>query len=170
MKFLKIALLVIGGIVVLLAILFGIYLLVNRQGVIESSDVGEPDFEKRVLIASQGSSFKNALVDELSTYLKEKKVYLKIVDVTALTDIPENNWDAVILIHTTEMNKLQPDVKAYLDRIQDYGRVILITTSGPGTWKTDEYNVDIITSASKQEELPGLAKDVIKRLDLMLRE
>lgn len=170
MKFLKIGLLVIGSIIVLLAILFGIYLLINRQGIIEPSDVGEPDSEERILIASQGSKFKNTLVEELSKYLEEKQVYLKIVDVTALEDVAESDWDAVILIHTTEMNKLQPDVKAYLDRVHDYSRVILITTSGPGDWKTDEYNVDIITSASKQEELPGLTEDVIKRLDLMIRD
>jgi hypothetical protein len=52
--------------------------------------------------------------------------------------------------------------------VQDYDRVIPIITSGPGTWKTDKYDVDIITSVSKQEELPGLTGDVIKWLDTML--
>jgi len=168
MKFLKIMLLVIGGIIVLLVIIFGIYLLINRQGVIEPSDIGAPDAEKKVLIASQGSKFKDTLVEELSGYLKDKEIYLKIADVTTLKDVAESGWDAIILIHTTEKYELQPDVKAYLDRVDDYDRVILITTSGSGTWKTDEYDVDIITSASKQNEIPGLTKDVIDWLDLML--
>lgn len=170
MKFLKIALIVIGSIIIILVIIFGIYLLVKKQGVIESTETGDPEAEKKVLIASQGSEFKNTLVDELAGYLEKKEVYLKVVDVTVLNDIDVDTWDAVVLIHTTEMNRLQSDVKAYLDRVQDYGRVILITTSGPGTWKTEEYFVDIITSASKQEELPTLTEEVKHRLDIMLSD
>lgn len=168
MKFLKIALIIIGSIVIVLAIIFGIYLLVNRQGVIESSEFGDPEAEKKVLIASQGSDFKNILVRGLIDHLENTSVYLKIVDVTSLDNIEVDTWDAVVLIHTTEMNRLQPDVKAYLDRVQDYGRILLIITSGPGTWKTEEYYVDVITSASKQEKLPKLTEEVKHRLDIML--
>ena len=52
--------------------------------------------------------------------------------------------------------------------MHDLDKVILITTSGPGTWETDDYDVDIITSASKKEELPGLTKDILRRLDVRL--
>ena len=170
MKFLKIALIIAGSIIIILVIIFGIYLLVNKQGVIEPLEIGQPEAAKKVLIASQGSEFKEALVKELVSYFKTTEVYVKIVDVTVLEDIEESGWDAVVLIHTTEMDRLQPDVKAYLDRVQDYGRVILITTSGPGTWKTEEYYVDIITSASVKEELPELAEEVKHRLVIMLRD
>ncbi|MBA7547204.1 hypothetical protein ES705_39610 [subsurface metagenome] len=75
----------------------------------------------------------------------------------------------MILIHTTEMNKVQSDVKAYLDKAHDLNKVIIITTSGPGDWKTDKYDVDIITSASKKKELPSLINKILTRLDLILR-
>lgn len=164
MKVLKIVLLLIGCIILVLIILFLIYLWMNRQGVIESSEIGNPEFEQKVLIASQGSDFKNALVEGLITNLKQKQIYIKVLDVTALSEMSEDDWDAVVLIHSVEMNKLQPDVKAFLDRAHDLGNVILIITAGPGAWKTDDYDVDIISSASKKEELSVLTKDILERL------
>jgi len=168
MKILKIVLLVIGCIILVLIILFLIYLWMNRQGVIESSEIGNPELEQKVLIASQGSGFKNALVESLSTNLEQRQIYIKVLDVTALSEVSEEDWDAVVLIHSVEMSKLQPDVKAFLDRAHELDKVILITTSGPGTWKTDDYDVDIITSASEKEELPGLTEEILRRLDVLL--
>lgn len=52
MKTLKITLIVIGSLVVLMLIAFGVYLLVNIQGVIESFEVNSPELEQKVLIAS----------------------------------------------------------------------------------------------------------------------
>lgn len=168
MKVLKIVLLAIGCIILVLVILFLIYLWMNRQGVIESSEIGNPELEQKVLIASQGSDFKNALVKGLSTNLEQRQIYIKVLDVTVLSGVSEEDWDAVVLIHSVEMSKLQSDVKAFLDRAHDLDKVILITTSGPGTWETDDYDVDIITSASKKEKLPGLTKEILRRLDVLL--
>ena len=169
MKVLKIALIVIGAIIVLLLIMFGIYLLSNIQGEAESFEVNSPELAQKVLIASQGSDFKNALVGSLTTYLEKKPIYIKVIDVSALSEVNEDEWSAMILIHTTEMNKVQSDVKAYLDKAHDLNKVIIITTSGPGDWKTDKYDVDIITSASKKKELPSLINKILTRLDLILR-
>ena len=169
MKVLKIALIVIGAIVVLLLIMFGIYLLSNIQGEAESFEVNSPELEQKVLIASQGSDFKNALVGSLTTYLGKKPIYIKVIDVSALSEVNEDEWSAMILIHTTEMNKVQSDVKAYLDKAHDLDKVIIITTSGPGDWKTDKYDVDIITSASKKKELPSLISTILTKLDVILK-
>lgn len=44
--------------VLLIVILLVAYILVNRQGVIEPYEVGNPKAEIKILIASQGSEFK----------------------------------------------------------------------------------------------------------------
>ena len=170
MKVLKIFLIVLGAIVVALVVLFGILWLVMRQGVVEPFAVGDPGLEKRVLIASQGSDFKNAVVESLTTYLKEKPAYVKVIDVTSLSEVNEDDLDAVILIHTTEYSKLQPDVDQFLSRAIDLDRVVLLTTSGPGDWKTDKYDVETITSASKHEEMPTLLPALYMKLDQLLEE
>ncbi len=169
MKALKIIMIVLGSIIVLCVVVFGIYLLLNRQRVIMSSEMGSPEMKQKVLIASQGSDFKSALVEDLTTRLKAKSLYIKVIDVTSLKEIKEEDWNAVVLIHTTEQWKMPPDVKAYLDRAKDLSKVIILTTSGSGEWKAKDYNVDIITSASRKEELPGLIKEISSRLELILK-
>lgn len=168
MKVLKIFLLVLGIIVVALVVLFGVYLLLNRQGVVEPYAVGSPAMDKKVLIASQGSDFKNAVVESLTTYLEKKQAYVKVIDITSLSEVNEDEWDAVILIHTTEYSKLQPDVDQFLGRATDLDRVVLLTTSGSGDWKTDKYDVETITSASKREEMPTLLGTLRTRIDALL--
>jgi len=168
MKALKIALIGIGSAVILILIAFGVYLLVNIQGVAESFEVNSPELEQKVLIASQGSGFKNALVKSLTEHLGEKQIYIKVVDVSALEGVNEDDWDAVVLIHTTEKWKLQPDVKEYLDRVKDLSKVILLTTSSSGEWKTEDYNIETITSASKMSGVKSLAAKILTRLDSIL--
>jgi hypothetical protein len=163
-KLLKIVLIIVGAVVVVLFAGFGIYLLANRQSVIESYDITRAEAEYKVLIASQGSKFKNALVESVTTHLGEKAT-IHVIDVTTLPEVNEAEWDAVVLIHTTEQWKLQPDVKSFLERATDLHKIILVTTSGSGDWKTDDYDVDIITSASKTDELPSLMQEILSKID-----
>jgi len=170
MKVLKIVLIIIGAIVALIVILFFVYWLVKRQGVIESFDVGNPELAQKVLIASQGSDFKNALVESLTTHLEEHQLFIKVIDVTTLGEVNEDEWDALVFIHTTEQWKLQPDVDKFLARARGLDKIILLTTSGQGDWKTDTYDVETITSASKQEEMPTLLPALYMKLDQLLQE
>jgi len=168
MKALKITLIVIGSIVVIFLIASGVYLVLNIQGEAESFEVGSPLLAQKVLIASQGSDFKNALVKSLTEHLKEKPIYIKVVDVSALSEVNEDEWDALVFIHTTEKYRLQPNVKEYVDRAKDLSKVMLITTSGSGKWKTKDYDVDIITSASKMDEVGPLTTTILAHLDSIL--
>ncbi len=159
MRIIKRILIIIGIIIVLLIALFGIYLLSHRQGVIKTSEIVNPEARKTVLIASQGSKFKNELVDSIVTRLKNKPLAIKVVDVTTLQEEDETDFPAIVIIHTTEKGQLQPDVKKFLDRSKNLKKILLVTTSGQGDWKTRDYNVDVITSASRRSELqvlPGL--------------
>lgn len=168
MKALKIVLIVIGVLVVLMVALFAIFWLIYKQGVIEPYALGDPNADTKVLIASQGSDFKNALVDSLTSHLAEELVYMKVIDVTGLGQINEDDWDALVLIHTTEKSKPPADVNAYLDRVHDLSKVIVVTTSGSGEWKSEDYDVDVMTSASKTKELSGMVKHIVARLQQIM--
>jgi len=169
LKALKIVLIIIAVLVVLVIALFAIFWLINKQGVVEAYDIGESESSRKLLIASQGSNFKNALVESVTTHIAKESIYVSVVDVTDLENVKEDDWDAVLLIHTTEQWKLQPDVKAYLDHAQSLDKVIVVTTSGSGEWKSEEYDVDVMTSASKSEELPMLTNDIVTKLQDMLQ-
>lgn len=168
MKALKIVLIVIGVLVVLIVALFAVFWLIYKQGVVEPYALGNPNADTKVLIASQGSDFKNTLVDSLTSRLADESMYMKVIDVTGLGEVNENDWDAVVLIHTTENWRLQSDVKAYLDRVHGLSKIIVVTTSGSGEWKSEDYDVDVVTSASKTEELPGMVKHIVARLEQIM--
>uniref|UniRef100_A0A7C4TCW2 Uncharacterized protein n=1 Tax=candidate division WOR-3 bacterium TaxID=2052148 RepID=A0A7C4TCW2_UNCW3 len=139
---------------------FIVYLNSHRQGIIETQEFFFPNAKYRVLIASQGSPFKKDLVTSLVQFLKEKPVNITVIDVTKLSTFDDSNWDAVVIIHTTERWQLQPDVRAFLNRAKDRTKIMLVTTSGSGRWKTKDYNVDILTSASRTQELSPLTQKV----------
>ncbi len=168
MKIFKIALILIGAVIIILIALFAVFLLINRQGVVEGYDAGTVGAADRLLIASQGSKFKNSLVESVIAELAEDSLYIRLIDVTSLGDVLEKEWDAVLIMHTTEQWKLQPEVEEYLGRVQNLEKVILVTTSGSGEWKSDEYDVDILTSASKSDELPALTERITEKIRSIL--
>jgi hypothetical protein len=168
MRALKITLIILGFVVVLIIIAFGIFVLRNRQKVVTPFAVNNPEASTRLLIASQGSDFKDALVDSLTEYFEGRQVYLRVVDVSGLAEIQEEEWDALLLIHTTQGWRLQPDVKKYLDRATELKKVVLLTTSGSGEWRADGYEVDIITSASKMSEMKSVRNEILQRLGAIM--
>ena len=78
MRVIKISLITIGAVVLLFIIVSGVYLLINIQGEVESFEVNSPEMAQKVLIASQGSDFKNALVESIAVYMAKKPVYIKV--------------------------------------------------------------------------------------------
>ncbi len=168
MRALKITFIVLGIVVVLIFIAFGVFLLRNRQGAVTPFEVNTPEAPAKVLIASQGSEFKEAVVGGLTRHFEDRPVYLRVIDVSGLASIQEQDWDGLLLIHTTERSRLQSDVKKYLDRAQDLDKVVLLTTSGSGEWATDRYDVDVITSASKRSETMPVIDLLAQKLDNML--
>ena len=134
--------------------------------VARSFEVNTPELEHRVLIATQGSEFKNAVVDGIVDHLKQRHAYIKVVDVAALLQVNEDKWDAVVVIHTWENLKPQADAKAYLERVKDLKKVIVLATSGNGGHKIEGINA--ISSASVMTDIPLLTLGIKTRLDSIL--
>ena len=151
-------------------IAFGIYLLVNIQGVIQPFEINSPDAKHKVLIASQGSGFKNMLVSGLVDKIKNSPTYIRVVDVTSLSEVDEAGWNAVVLIHTTQYGRMQPDAMEYLGRAKELDKVVLVTTSGSGRWKTEEFDIDTLTSASRKAKVGLLINTITHRLGAILRK
>ena len=134
--------------------------------VAESFEVNTPELKHRVLIATQGSDFKDAIVDGIVVHLKQRHTYIKVLDVAALQQVNEDKWNAVVIIHTWENLKPQADAKAYLERVKDLKKVIVLTTSGNGGHKIE--GVNAITSASVMTDIPSRILDIKNRLDSIL--
>jgi hypothetical protein len=168
MKALKIASSVIGILLASIIIFFIVYYLMYSQEVIKSFEINSPNLETKVLIGSQGSDFKNTLVKKLTDKIGKKNIYIKVIDVTTLSDIKEEAWDAIILLNTIEWYKLQKDVRTFLDSAQMTDKIIMLATSGEGDMKQEECKIDTITSASKINIIDEKLKIILARLEQIL--
>lgn len=78
------------------------YLNRHSMGVIECFTIAGPEDASAVLVATQGSDFKNV-----------------VVDVSALPSVDESRWDAVVIIHTWEYGNPQSDAAEFIQRVKD---------------------------------------------------
>ena len=168
MAILKKILIGIGAVIVLLVIISGIYLLIHVQDVAEPMEVGSPEMNKKILIATQGSEYKNLMVDTLTARLKGEDVYISVIDISGLKEINQEDWDAEIIIHTTEGYRLPEVVKEYLEKVDNPDEIILLITSGSGEWKPEECKVDVLTSASKVDDITEKANSIGEKVNSLL--
>lgn len=164
-KWIKILIAIIATPVVLFLILLAVYVLVNRQGVIEPFQIGNPTAKNKILIASQGSEFKNKLVENLVDHLNNNENYLSIVDCTTLENENDKDWDAIIIIHTLQIHIMPEEAQVFLSEVNDLSKVMLVSTSGAGDDKVEGFEVDAISSASREAALPVIVNWIMERLE-----
>src|SRR5688572_10118489 len=125
-------------------------------------EVNSPSAKNRILIAMQGSEFKDSLVNGVINELKSKSVYISVIDVSDLSEVNQESWSTIIVIHTWENWKPQGDARLFIEKVKDKEKLIVLSTSGQGNYKIE--GVDGITSASKLNEASGKAKEITERL------
>lgn len=128
--------------------------------------VGEVSEPRHILIATQGSAFKEALVNGIVSYLKARGAYIAVVDVSALPSVHENEWEAIVIINTWEFGQPQQDAMAFVNRVQDKGKLIDVTTSGSGQQVI--IGIDAISAASVIRDEHAPLAEVTARLDALL--
>ena len=82
---------------------------------VESYEINSSELPQRVLIATQGSEYKEKVVSGVIGEFKSQEVYFKVVDVSLLDDVDPTIWNAVIILHTWEIWKPEEHAKAFLD-------------------------------------------------------
>lgn len=142
------------------------YDLTFSMDVIQGYSVNEKSASKRLLVASQGSEFKNEIINQLVDHYKDQDVYMEVIDVTSLDGYSADDWDAVFICYVFEIWAPQPDVKNFLDRQQSTGSIFLFSTSGSGDEKID--GVDGICGASITDEIPQRVAEIIEGIDQIL--
>ena len=129
-------------------------------------EVNDPHSKPRVLIATQGSEFKDAVVSGVIDHLKTRAAYVKVIDVSALSGVAEDEWDAIVLVHTWEMHKPQADAQAFVNRARSIPKMVVLSTSGAGDFKME--GIDVISSASTIADVPARVEAIIEKVDAVL--
>jgi len=157
-------------IVVCIVGFFSWYKIRYSMDVVKPFNVLIQNAEHRVLIATQGSNYKDAVVSGVIEALKDRPVSINVIDVSGLSNIDINQWSALVVLHTWENWLPQPDAKQFIDDLapSNIEKVIVLTTSGRGDYKM--FGIDAITSASVMSDVPRNVETVIQRLNALIIE
>ncbi len=159
----------------LLAMLFVFFVFLlwyqNRYSMdeVKAYDMNVPSFEKKLLIATQGSEFKNIVTEGVVNYFENDSVYVNVIDVSLLATIEPKDYNGIVVIHTWENWKPPVVVKSFIERTKiDKAKIVVLTTSGEGTYKME--NVDAIVGESKLDETPLFVDSILTRLKPLLKK
>jgi hypothetical protein len=156
----------VGALLLLLSGSLAGYFLRHGMSQAQAYEKGQPTLPLHVLVATQGSAFKDELVSALVAQLEQRPAYVKVIDIGSLGGIHEADWQAIVIIHTWQFGKPPRIVSDFVARLADPGQVIDITTSGSGREKLP--GVDVISSASVIDDVPGMVAQISTRLDARL--
>jgi hypothetical protein len=166
-RWIKILLIGLSTPIIIFILLVAIYIVMNWQGVIEPYQVGNPNASMKVLIASQGSEFKEDLSRKIIKKLENDSIYISVIDCTTLKKENAEDWQAILIMHTTKAHKIPRYVSTFLEGLSDYSNLVLISTSGGGDEVITEFEVDAISTASSRsltDTITGLAISKINNI------
>ena len=124
--------------------------------------------DKKVLVATQKSQFKQAVVSEIYDELKQNAIYLKIIDVKGLKSQSTAEFSAIVIINRCMAGRPDPRVESFIDREPRKNRIIVLTTGVRDSWTPDTPGVDAMTSASVLDKSDQVARSIVERVLAMV--
>ena len=121
-------------------------------------------YNRKVLVATQESKFKQAVVAEIHDRLNRKSIYSKIIDVRSLKGQSVAEFSAVVIISRCMAGRPDPRVESFIDSHPQKDKLIVLTTGIAGGWKSDNPGVDAITSASAMDKRDQIARSIVKKV------
>jgi len=157
-KLLKIIGIILGTLIGLVLVAFGIYVFLFYPREAEPFEIKTANPTQKILIATQGSDFKNMLTKVLCDSLNKSSVYIKGMDVEDLAEVNEEDWDR-ILIFNSFLIQLNGSVDRFITRTVAPENILVFVTAGGADWLPQPgFRVDAITSASKQAYIKDLVR------------
>ncbi|HVY65042.1 MAG TPA: hypothetical protein VHH11_09500 [Gammaproteobacteria bacterium] len=162
----KALLLSIAAVAILVIGFLGWYRIHFSMAPAEAFSVNDASSGRRLLIATQGSAFKNAVVTGIVERLRQRPIFIQVVDVGALSGVNAGDWDAIVVLHTIEYGDAPPVAQAFVDRLADTGKIVVLSTSGRGDFRMK--GIDAISSASRMTDVPARVDEIVERIDGVL--
>ena len=140
------------------------------QDNISSNELNESTLSKKVLVAAHSSKFKDAVVFRIEEALAPEPVYMKFIGIDELEEEDGAGYTAVILINTCVAWGMDRHVEGFLNRHEDQGHMVVLTTSGDGDWLPDMKgrDFDAVSSASEENWADTVAREIVGKTRLLL--
>lgn len=132
---------------------------------VDTAYTGDPiTAGKRVLIASQNSKFKQALVSEIIDTLQTNAYFIRVIDVKKLKVESATDYNAIVILNRCIAGRPDPRVETFIDNAFPKHRIIVLTTGRLESWKPEAKGVDAITSASNLKESSIIAQKIVNKV------
>ncbi|EMQ95205.1 hypothetical protein D778_02726 [Xanthomarina gelatinilytica] len=126
-----------------------------------------PDNKYQLLIANEGSHFKDSVVSVLTQHYSSKPVNIKIIPLSALSQIEPKEYHAIVLLFSWYTWKPPPEVEGFVHKHHNcLENIVSFSTSFYGNLKMKE--LDGITGASKMSDANGYAQKLIEKINPLL--
>lgn len=133
----------------------------------EAYELNTKTAKNKLLIATQGSEFKDNVTEGIIERVENDNLYIKVIDISGLNEVNPKDYNAIVIIHTWENWQPPESVETFIKRTKKHkDKIIVLTTSGDGTYKMDD--VDAITGESRIEEVDKYIIQITNRLKLLL--
>lgn len=154
--------------IVVLSSFFLWYKIKYSMDVAGSYEVNSADLSEKLLIATQGSEFKNTLTSEIVDHFRTDSIFIKIIDISLLSEIDPVDFRAIVIIHTWEYWKPPAAIKAFIHRTEEYkDQIVVLTTSGEGSYRMED--VDAVTAESTVDKVPLYLEEIKSRLRPLIK-
>jgi hypothetical protein len=129
-------------------------------------ELGQRGSRPSVLIATQGSAYKDAVTRALVSRLAAGPAHVKVIDVSELPPVLERDWDTVVLMFSWERWQAERHARAFIERCGEREKLVVLTTSGGGDERLP--CVDTVTSASELQHARADAAELGARVAAVL--
>jgi len=155
---------------VLFLLFFAIYISGCATKPIATTTIGAIDGRDRVLIATQGSKFKDAVVSRVVEDLEKNDLYIEITNLSALTNRSTEEFKAIVIINSYKYFSFNKHVRNFLENTNDYDqeKIVLLATAGSPHRMNKGKEVDAISSASKIDDVDNVSMDIVQRVSSII--
>jgi hypothetical protein len=164
-RFLLITLVTLITIVLLLVVVGLWYKYTYSMDRATPQEINDRKLASKVLIATQGSEFKNEVVKRVIDKVRTEPVYIKVIDVADLANINGEEWSLIVVIHTWEVGE-PPKVVSNFVKTADRSKLVVLATSGDGNYHIE--GVDGITSASKSSDIDRCVREILNKIEFSI--
>lgn len=102
---------------------------------------------KRVIVYTQESPFKSAIVNKVASFAQENSIYLKVMPVENIED-DLANWDKTIVFSTIQNGEPSDNVRKFISNNKHNSKLGIFLTANSGVWLNKPHDIDAFTGAS----------------------
>ena len=140
-------------------------------GTVDTIESGNRAAEQsRVLIATQKSDFKQAVIQAIRDTLEKNYSYIKVIDVKRLPHESTDAYNAVILLNECMAGRPDPRVESFIDDSPEKDKLVVLTTGRLDSWKPESPRVDAISSASVMTQAPAIGQSIAEKAIEIIRQ